>query len=141
MYLKKRLTFFCVFDILHIVGIRYSTCGSAGIGRQARLRILWVYARVGSSPISRSKDKKLKYLISQVFQLFLCLESNFQLISSTPLFSLFPQRSPGFYTMSDNPLLLSAAIQTRTEKHALHWLYFLHKFRQLSLREPPYKPG
>ena len=27
--------------------------GSAGIGRQARLRILWVYARVGSSPISR----------------------------------------------------------------------------------------
>ena len=29
-------------------------CGSAGIGRQARLRILWVYSRVGSSPISRS---------------------------------------------------------------------------------------
>ena len=31
----------------------HSCCGSAGIGRQARLRILWVYARVGSSPISR----------------------------------------------------------------------------------------
>ncbi|MDK2968649.1 MAG: hypothetical protein PWP53_4261, partial [Lacrimispora sp.] len=29
------------------------TCGSAGIGRQARLRILWLYDRVGSSPISR----------------------------------------------------------------------------------------
>ena len=28
--------------------------GSAGIGRQARLRILWLYDRVGSSPISRS---------------------------------------------------------------------------------------
>ena len=36
----------------------YNTCcGSAGIGRQARLRILWVYARVGSSPISRSEQK------------------------------------------------------------------------------------
>ena len=33
----------------------HSCCGSAGIGRQARLRILWVYARVGSSPISRIK--------------------------------------------------------------------------------------
>ena len=31
----------------------YMTCGSAGIGRQARLRILWLYDRVGSSPISR----------------------------------------------------------------------------------------
>ena len=31
--------------------------GSAGIGRQARLRILWVYARVGSSPISRTMQK------------------------------------------------------------------------------------
>ena len=30
-----------------------SCCGSAGIGRQARLRILWVNSRVGSSPISR----------------------------------------------------------------------------------------
>ena len=30
--------------------------GSAGTGRQARLRILWVYARVGSSPISRIKS-------------------------------------------------------------------------------------
>ena len=34
-------------------GILLSVRGSAGIGRQARLRILWVYARVGSSPISR----------------------------------------------------------------------------------------
>ena len=33
---------------------KITECGSAGIGRQARLRILWVYARVGSSPISRS---------------------------------------------------------------------------------------
>ena len=35
----------------------HSYCGSAGIGRQARLRILWVYARVGSSPISRMMQK------------------------------------------------------------------------------------
>ena len=35
----------------------HSCCGSAGIGRQARLRILWVYARVGSSPISRILEK------------------------------------------------------------------------------------
>ena len=30
--------------------------GSVGIGRRARLRILWVYSRVGSSPIFRTKD-------------------------------------------------------------------------------------
>ena len=31
-------------------------CGSAGIGRQARLRILCMYLRVGSSPIFRSSS-------------------------------------------------------------------------------------
>ena len=36
---------------------KITECGSAGIGRQARLRILWVYARVGSSPISRMMQK------------------------------------------------------------------------------------
>ena len=39
------------------IGIMIWLCGSAGIGRQARLRILWVYARVGSSPISRMMQK------------------------------------------------------------------------------------
>ena len=47
----------------------HSCCGSAGIGRQARLRILWVYARVGSSPISRILEKGI--LPSRVPFLFL----------------------------------------------------------------------
>ena len=39
----------------------YNTCcGSAGIGRQARLRILWLHDRVGSSPISRTGTKKYR---------------------------------------------------------------------------------
>ena len=37
---------------------QYNICGSAGIGRQARLRILCLYRRVGSSPIFRIENKK-----------------------------------------------------------------------------------
>ena len=48
----------------------HSCCGSAGIGRQARLRILWVYARVGSSPISRIQKKGQKALILFRFSAF-----------------------------------------------------------------------
>ena len=36
----------------------YTVRGSAGIGRQARLRILCLYRRVGSSPIFRIENKK-----------------------------------------------------------------------------------
>ena len=35
-------------------------CGSAGIGRQARLRILCMYLRVGSSPIFRSNLRQVE---------------------------------------------------------------------------------
>ena len=40
--------------------------GSAGIGRQARLRILWVYARVGSSPspaVEKSRKSEMGFLL------------------------------------------------------------------------------
>ena len=53
---------FCSRDFFMIWGryikVLYAICGSAGIGRQARLRILCLYRRVGSSPISRSKKRK-----------------------------------------------------------------------------------
>ena len=42
--------------------------GSVGIGRRARLRILWVYSRVGSSPIFRttvSRSDDLLFFRSQ----------------------------------------------------------------------------
>ena len=38
-------------------------CGSGGIGRRARFRFLWVYARGGSSPFCRTKhQKKYRFL-------------------------------------------------------------------------------
>ncbi len=39
--------------IINVLVMSRQRCGSAGIGRQARLRILWLYDRVGSSPIFR----------------------------------------------------------------------------------------
>ena len=47
-------------------------CGSAGIGRQARLRILCWLQRVGSSPIFRSNYECDKYSRNAVFIVFFC---------------------------------------------------------------------
>ena len=40
--------------------VKTMVSGSVGIGRRARLRILWVYSRVGSSPIFRTKSSGWK---------------------------------------------------------------------------------
>lgn len=48
-------------------------CGSAGIGRQARLRILCWLQRVGSSPIFRSDYEYDKYSRNAVFIVFFVL--------------------------------------------------------------------
>ena len=64
------LTFLFFNDIISLVFQRKKARGSAGIGRQARLRILWVYARVGSSPISRIQRKGQKALILFRFSAF-----------------------------------------------------------------------
>ena len=50
--------------------------GRAGIGRQARLRILWLQGRVGSSPIFRIQDECDKQNRNVVFiTLFLFYEN------------------------------------------------------------------
>ena len=64
------LTFLFYGDIISLVFQIKKARGSAGIGRQARLRILWVYARVGSSPISRIQRKGQKALILFRFSAF-----------------------------------------------------------------------
>ena len=42
-------------------------CGDAGIGRQASLRCLCQYWRVGSSPISRTSVKDIRFRVSFIF--------------------------------------------------------------------------
>ena len=60
---KKIVSFFLTISMENVNIIlarcKPSKCGSAGIGRQARLRILCQQWRVGSSPIFRSKGSLL----------------------------------------------------------------------------------
>ena len=57
----------CDYQFLHLTKARYSAiinkliCGDAGIGRQASLRCLCQYWRVGSSPISRTSVKDIRF--------------------------------------------------------------------------------
>ena len=63
--------------------------GSVGIGRRARLRILWVYSRVGSSPIFRIQP--LGSLVNPDFLVFIGL---FYFKSKTSMYHLlFPHTS------------------------------------------------
>ena len=61
-------------------------CGSVGIGRRARLRILWQQCRVGSSPIFRIRLSGLRTWWILSFQSFSLLETE---RSSSPSKSLF----------------------------------------------------
>ena len=62
----------------------YMTCGSAGIGRQARLRILWLYDRVGSSPISRINKTYFHFVKGMSF--FVYTECGKNVYKDTPSF-------------------------------------------------------
>ena len=54
----------------------HNECGSVGIGRRARLRILWQQCRVGSSPIFR-----IKFLRKSLdFQGFFCIILYFSIL-------------------------------------------------------------
>ena len=64
-FIKNRWHRFLYLILYLLQSVRLS-CGSAGIGRQARLRILWPLGRVGSSPIFRSSLKVRKSYYSRL---------------------------------------------------------------------------
>ena len=70
IYVNKKIfncKFLCLTSVKISAIINKLICGDAGIGRQASLRCLCQYWRVGSSPISRTSVKDIRFFECPLF--------------------------------------------------------------------------
>ena len=67
----------------------HSECGSVGIGRRARLRILWQQCRVGSSPIFRITFLRKSLDFQGFFCIILCFSILLKFLQSLSYYSVF----------------------------------------------------
>ncbi len=79
IYVIKKIfncKFLCLTSVKISAIINKLICGDAGIGRQASLRCLCQYWRVGSSPISRTSVKDIRFFECPLF-LYLNKSANY----------------------------------------------------------------